>query len=201
MEGDLIFLENKTSDAKAIKLITGSRFNHLGIIMKYRGKFIVLETNNIVRRTELPQFLKKGVKNEYLVKRFKDYKNILVEDNLRKLREVANIYIGKPYDLYYGWGDEKIYPSELIWKVIKDALNIEIAKLKKMKDYDLSNPYVKLIISQKFGKEIPLDEDTIFPRDILDSDLLTTVFPKNPEDLEGPPNLQEMNIEEDIKKE
>jgi hypothetical protein len=44
-----------------------------------------------------------------------------------------------------------------------------------MKDYDLSNPYVKLILSQKFGKDIPLEETVISPAAIFESDYLETV--------------------------
>ena len=177
-EGDILFQEIRNSTSKAVKIVTNSRYTHAGIVLKYKNKFIVLESNGIVRRTELNQFLKKGVNGAYLVKRFKNPKEILTEEALSKMREASSQFVGKPYDLYYGWGDEKLYSSELVWKFWKEALQLELCSLKKFKDYDLSNPYVKLILSQKFGKDIPLEETAISPKDILQSPLLETVFPK-----------------------
>ena len=177
-EGDILFQESRNSTAKAVKIATNSRYTNLGIILKYRGKFVVLESYGNVRKTDLNKFIKRGVNSWYLVKRFKNYKDIMTEENLGKLRENSNSFMGRPYDLYYGWGDEKLYSAELIWKFLKDTLGIEIAPLKKMKDFDLSNPYVKLILSQKFGKEIPLEETVISPKDILESEMLETVFPR-----------------------
>lgn len=177
-EGDILFQEIRNSTSKAVKIVTNSRYTHVGIILKYRNKFIVLESNGIVRRTDLYQFLKKGVNGAYLVKRFKNPKEILTEEALSKMRETSIQYVGKPYDLYYGWGDEKLYAAELVWKFWKEALQLELCPLKKYKEYDLSNPYVKLILSQKFGKDIPLEETAVSPKDILQSSLLETVFPK-----------------------
>lgn len=178
-EGDLIFQELKNSDSRALKLITGNKFTHVGVILKYKGKFIVLESNGNVRRTELGQFIRKGVNSQYVIKRFKNYKDFFSEEKFSKLREASNLFIGKHSDLYFGWGDEKFYASELIWKFFKEALEIELCALKKFKDYDYSHPYVRLILSQKFGKELPLEEPTVTAKDLLNSEFLETAYPKN----------------------
>ena len=177
-EGDILFQEIKNSTSKAIKIVTNSRYTNVGVILKYRNKFIVLESNGIVKRTDLYQFLKRGVNGAYLVKRFKKSKEVLTEEAISKMREASIQFVGKPYDLYYGWGDEKLYSSELVWKFWKEALNLELCPLKKYKDYDLSNPYVKLILSQKFGKDVPIEENAISPKDLLDSIHLETVYPR-----------------------
>ena len=177
-EGDILFQEIKNSTSKAIKIVTNSRYTNVGVILKYRNKFIVLESNGIVKRTDLYQFLKRGVNGAYLVKRFKKSKEVLTEEAISKMREASIQFVGKPYDLYYGWGDEKLYSAELVWKFWKEALNLELCPLKKYKDYDLSNPYVKLILSQKFGKDVPIEENAISPKDLLDSMHLETVYPR-----------------------
>ena len=177
-EGDILFQEIKNSTSKAIKIVTNSRYTNVGVILKYRNKFIVLESNGIVKRTDLYQFLKRGVNGAYLVKRFKKSKEVLTEEAISKMREASIQFVGKPYDLYYGWGDEKLYSAELVWKFWKEALNLELCPLKKYKDYDLSNPYVKLILSQKFGKDVPIEENAISPKDLLDSIHLETVYPR-----------------------
>lgn len=186
-EGDLIFQELKNSDSRAMKLITGNKYTHVGVILKYKGKFIVLESNGNVRRTELGQFLKKGVNAQYIIKRFKNYKDFFSEEKYSKLRDASNQFIGKHSDLYYGWGDEKLYSAELVWKFFKEALDIELCQLKKFKDYDYSHPYVRLILSQKYGKDLPQDEPTVTARDLMLSEFLETVYPKNLEDDETYP--------------
>jgi uncharacterized protein YycO len=40
---------------------------------------------------------------------------------------------GKKYDIYFGWDDQRIYCSELVWKIYKRGANIEIGKLQRLK--------------------------------------------------------------------
>ena len=83
--------------------------------------------------------------------------------------------VGKKYDIYFGWSDERIYCSELVWKIYNEALGIEIGPLKKMKDFDLTHERVKEIMEKRYGKNIPLDETVVSPGDIFDSDKLVTI--------------------------
>jgi hypothetical protein len=43
-----------------------------------------------------------------------------------KVSEFRDKYLGKNYDIYFGWSDSLIYCSELVWKVYKDAWDIEL---------------------------------------------------------------------------
>ena len=45
---------------------------------------------------------------------------------LAKLREAARTFEGKPYDLYFEWSDERIYCSELVWKMYQQALGVQL---------------------------------------------------------------------------
>jgi uncharacterized protein YycO len=53
------------------------------------------------------------------------------------MKEVGTSMIGKDYDFAFGWSDDKIYCSELIWKIYKQATGIEIGKLEKLGNFDL----------------------------------------------------------------
>ena len=53
---------------------------------------------------------------------------------------------GKKYDIKFEWDDNKIYCSELIWKVYQRSTGIELCKLGKLKDFDFSKPTVKQIL-------------------------------------------------------
>jgi len=77
--------------------------------------------------------------------------------------------------LYFEWSDTKIYCSELVWKVYKNGANIELCKLKKLKSFNLDNPRVKEILSERYGDKIPLEEQVVAPSQIVDSPVLETV--------------------------
>ena len=51
--------------------------------------------------------------------------------------------MGKDYDLYFEWSNEKIYCSELVWKIYKEGAGIEIGELEELSSFDLTNEIVK----------------------------------------------------------
>ncbi|SCC05171.1 Permuted papain-like amidase enzyme, YaeF/YiiX, C92 family [Gilliamella bombicola] len=44
---------------------------------------------------------------------------------------------GKPYDIWFGWDNNYIYCSELIWKIYDKALKLKIGQLQTIKDFNL----------------------------------------------------------------
>jgi len=173
--GDIIFQDSRSSQAKAIKLATHSRYSHMGIIYKKGDKTYVYEASATVRMTPLKKWINRGVGKHFVIKRLKDNK-ILTRKNLKKLQRVGRRFKGRRYDILFGWGDQKIYCSELVWKIYKRALGIEIGKLKKLKTFDLSHPVVKAKLKERYGKRIPLNEKVISPQDMFDSSKLITVY-------------------------
>ncbi len=53
---------------------------------------------------------------------------MITTENLEKINMAGERFTGKSYDLYFEWTDETIYCSELVWKIYKEALGIEIGK-------------------------------------------------------------------------
>ena len=92
------------------------------------------------------------------------------------MKEIAEDFIGKNYDKTFEWSDEKIYCSELIWKIYQRATGLEIGKLQKLSDLDLTNEVVKSIMKKRYGNKIPLSETVISPESIFESALLSTVI-------------------------
>jgi len=85
---------------------------------------------------------------------------------------------GKNYDLYFEWSDDRIYCSELIWKIYKEGTGLEIGKLEELADFDLSNPAVKAKLKERYGNTIPKHEKVISPAAMFDSELLYIVVNK-----------------------
>ena len=175
-EGDIVFQSFPSSQTKAIQLATKSRYSHVGMILRHNGNLMVYEAVGPVKFTSVDSWIKRDVKKHFLVKRLKNANNILTKQNLAKLTSSALTFEGKPYDFVFNWSDEKLYCSELVWKTFHRALNIDIGKLRKLKDFDLSFPEVKDILDERYPDGVPLEETVISPQDVFQSSSLITVY-------------------------
>ncbi len=64
----------------------------------------------------------------------------------------------------------------MVWKIYKNAAGIELSKLRELKDFNLENPQVQIILKERYGNNIPLEEKVVAPSDLADSNLLKTVI-------------------------
>ena len=174
-DGDLIFQTSLSGQSKAIQLATKSKYSHCGLIYKNGNNFYVFEAVQPVKRTPLDKWIARGQDGKYVIKRLKNVDQVLTPAALQKMKQVGDSFNGKNYDLTFEWSDDKIYCSELIWKIYQRATGIEIGKLEKLSDFDLTNEAVKKKMKERYGAKIPTDEIVISPAAIFDSELLTTV--------------------------
>ena len=174
--GDLVFQDAQSSQSEALRVATNSPYTHMGVVFNEEGKQLVYEAVGPVKYTPLEKWIKQGLNGHFVVKRLKDREQILTEESVEKLKEAGEMYKGRPYDFHFAWSDDRIYCSELVWKMYKTALGIEIGKLQKFRDFDLSNPIVAEIIEERFPEGIPGDEIVISPASMFASNLLETVY-------------------------
>ncbi|MFW5886165.1 MAG: YiiX family permuted papain-like enzyme [Bacteroidota bacterium] len=174
--GDIIFQSSKSGQSKAIQIATGSKYSHMGIIYKQGNDFFVYEAVQPVKLTSLNDWINKGENAHYVVKRIKNSKTLLTPGTLSKMKQIGEKYAGKDYDLYFEWSDTRIYCSELVWKIYKEALGLEIGKLEKLGDFNLVDNSVKLKLQERYGDNIPVDELVISPASIFKSGKLITVY-------------------------
>ena len=176
-EGDIIFQNSKSRQSKAIELATKSKYTHVGIIFKKsNGQYYVYEAVQPVKFTNLEEWIKRGDGSHFAIKRLKQSATILNEKDIKYLKREALKHLGKNYDIYFGFSDEKMYCSELVWKIYKNALNIEIGKIKKLKDFDLSSDIVKSLMQERYKNHIPYNERVISPQSIFESKNLTLIL-------------------------
>ena len=173
--GDLIFQTSLSGQSKAIQLATKSKYSHCGLIYKDGNDFYVFEAVQPIKRTPLDKWISRGLDGKYVIKRLKNADQVLTPETLTKMKEVGEQFNNKNYDLTFEWSDDKIYCSELIWKIYHRATGIEIGKLEKLNDFDLTNEAVKQKMKERYGDKIPTNEIVISPASIFDSELLTTV--------------------------
>ncbi|MFW5701215.1 MAG: YiiX family permuted papain-like enzyme, partial [Cyclobacteriaceae bacterium] len=141
--GDIIFQTSKSGQSKAIQIATGSKYSHMGIIYKQGNDFFVYEAVQPVKLTPLKEWINRGEKGHYVVKRIKNSEKILTPEALMKMKRIGEKYVGKDYDLYFEWSDSRIYCSELVWKIYKEAVGLEIGELEKLGDFNLTDKAVK----------------------------------------------------------
>lgn len=94
----------------------------------------------------------------------------------QKVIRQAKAFLGKNYDYAFAWSDDKIYCSELIWKVYDRALGIRLAPLQKLQEFNLKDPRVKAKLIERYGKNIPLNEKVISPAALFESRDLRLIF-------------------------
>lgn len=172
--GDVIFQSTPSRQCEAVKLATKSDYSHVGIVFEEEGKWMVYEAVQPVKKTELSEWIARGENGHYVVKRLKNDAS-LTTATLQKMKEIAATDLGKNYDIYFNWSDEEIYCSELVWKVYDEGANIHLGELRQLKEFDLTSPQVKAIMSERYGSNIPYDEQVIAPSDLFDCELLTLV--------------------------
>ncbi len=173
--GDLIFQTSLSSQSKAIQVATHSKYSHCGLIYKEGKNFFVFEAVQPVKRTLLDKWIARGENGKFVIKRLKNAEQVLTPTTLEKMIQICEEFTGKDYDLTFEWSDNKIYCSELIWKVYQRATALEIGKLQKLSDFDLRNGTVKRIMTKRYGDKIPMNEIVISPSSIFNSELLITV--------------------------
>jgi uncharacterized protein YycO len=175
--GDIIFQVSTSAQSRAIQMATNSPYSHMGMIYIENGQIFVFEAIQPVQLTPLKRWINRGKNGHYVIKRLKE-SHLLTTNRLAKMKKTGQAFLGKNYDLYFGWSDERMYCSELVWKIYKKALNIEIGALQKLRSFDLSHPLVQQKMKERYGADIPLDEWVISPGAMYESNLLYTVYQK-----------------------
>lgn len=173
--GDVIFHTSRSAQSQAIQRATNSPYSHMGIVLLRDGKPFVLEAIETVRYTPLEAWIARGVGGRYVIKRLKDADRRLGPESIDRLREAARPFVGKPYDAAFGWSDDKIYCSELVWKLYQRALGLEIGRLQRLREFRLDDPVVRTKLRERYGDAVPLDETVISPGEMFESPLLVTV--------------------------
>ncbi len=175
-DGDLIFQTSGFSRSIAIQKATRSPYSHMGIVFFRKGKPYVLEAVRTVAYTPLEDWIARGEGGSCVVKRLADRQSRLTPEGLGRLRREADSLLGKPYDASFEWSDERIYCSELVWKIYDRALGVQIGSPQKLSQFDLADPAVRNKMKERYGDRVPMEEPVISPGEMFGSEALVTVM-------------------------
>lgn len=166
-DGDIVFHTSKSAQSITIQKATNSKYSHMGIIFIRDGSPYVYEAVKTVRYTPLKKWIARGEDGHYVVKRLRNADRLLTLDAVTRLVRAAIKYEGKPYDLTFEWADDRIYCSELVWKIYYNALGIQIGRLQKLREFDLTDPNVKAKMQERYGNKVPFEEAVVSPGAML----------------------------------
>lgn len=116
--GDLIFHRSQSEQAAAIAYLTKSELTHVGVVFKIGDSWNVYEAIGPVKVTSLGTWIGRGQGSRFATSR---YKTDLTADQAKALFDAGKPFYGKPYDLLFERGDDKIYCSELALKMYEHA--------------------------------------------------------------------------------
>jgi uncharacterized protein YycO len=171
--GDIIFQTSKSSQSKAIQIATNSPYSHVGIVYIQDGKAYVYEAISSVQLTPLSKWVDRGEGDKITVMRSKKE---LSSKQIQSMLTVGKKYNGKKYDLAFQWSNDKMYCSELVWKVYKDGAGIKLTTPNQFQDYNFTHPKVYPLVKQRWGSEINLKEKVVAPSDLHKSNKLTIIY-------------------------
>ena len=175
-DGDIVFHTSRSAQSLAIQLATKSPYSHMGIVYLRDGKPFVFEAVQPVKLTPLDEWIERGERQQFVAKRLRDADSTLTAETLSKMRAVGEQLAGKDYDPYFEWSDERIYCSELVWKVFERGAGIALGERQMIAEFDLSHPAVQEKLKERYGERVPLDEVVISPAAIFAAADLETVY-------------------------
>jgi hypothetical protein len=138
-----------------------------------RGVFEAVEP---VKTTHLPEWIARGPDDHYVVMRLRNADQLIDSNALQRMLEAGRALNGKHYDLRFEWSDERIYCSELVWKIYHRALGIELSELETIADFNLDHPEVISVVSTRWSGGPPPEQKIVSPAAIFDSAMLVTVY-------------------------
>ncbi len=168
-DGDIIFQSSKSGQSLAIQIATESKYSHVGILFKQDGEWQVLEAVQPVKVTSFEKWITHGDDQHYVVKRLKNSDKLLTPKVLSEMRKLGKSFVGKDYDLYFGWSDDLMYCSELVWKLFDRCAGVSVGELQKFKEFRFDHPEVKKILRQRYGDRLPMEETVISPGAIFNN--------------------------------
>lgn len=109
-DADLVFHTSTTSQAQAVVWATASPYAHVGLVERAGEQVFVLEAVQPVKRTAWADWARRGRAGHVTVMRHRGLDDAARRTVVRQARR----YLGRPYDLSFAPGDDRLYCSELV---------------------------------------------------------------------------------------
>lgn len=161
--GDVVLQTSRSRQSKPIQDATQSPYSHVGLIEVTKEGVFVIEAVQPVKRTPLRVWRQRGERGRWLVLRHPD----LTSAERDAVVDEAKRYLGRPYDLLFGWDDERLYCSELVAKAYARGAGKIVGRMQKVRELrvDLVRDEA---FRRRFGKDAPLDLELLTPASLAE---------------------------------
>jgi hypothetical protein len=177
-EGDIVM--QNSDDPKMVEFgnVCGSKYNHCGIIfIRPRDHmYMVAEVKDSVRLTPLTEWVDRGVGQHVALLRLKNASQVLSPAKADRLKKGGNAFRGKKYDGALSWSDDAVYSTEMVWKMYKSTLNIEICELGKISDVKIAGTKTEEVMKRKYGQPLPPASQFLSPDAIYKSPKMEVIY-------------------------
>jgi len=165
--GDIVLQASQSGMAESIRKATNSPYSHVGLVEVAKDGVYVVEAISPVTRTPFARWKRRGKGSHLTVMRPR-----LEPQQLQAAVDAAKRELGKPYDVRYGWDDERIYCSELVVKAYQRAANVSYGDKIALEKLKLG-PF-ELAVAAKLG--VPLTQEVVPPGSFAADPKLEVVF-------------------------
>ena len=94
----------------------------------------------------------------------------------RRIKQVTTRFESKKTDPELQWSDERLYSSELVWKVYHEALGVKLCELREIDSYQPTGGLSRYILQMQNGYQNSFTDRVVSPDDIFHSDKLFEVI-------------------------
>lgn len=165
--GDIVLQASQSGMAESIRKATKSPYSHVGLVEVAKDGVYVVEAVSPVSRTAFAKWRKRGKGGHLTVMRPR-----LEALQLQAAVDAAKRELGKPYDVRYGWDDERIYCSELVVKAFERGAQVSYGQHVRLDQLALGA--FEKALAVKLG--VPLSREVVPPGSLASDPKLDVVF-------------------------
>jgi hypothetical protein len=143
--GDLVFQSSTSGQSAAVLAATGHPYTHMGIVRMTENGPVVLEAWSEVRETPLEIWIGQGDGRRITVLR--DAR--LDAGQAESMVGVAREYLGRPYDIFFLFGNEGIYCSELPWLAYQ-SIGLPLGEVQRFGELNVADAAVRQLIEDRW---------------------------------------------------
>ena len=167
--GDVVLQTSTSPQSRAIQLATGSPYSHVGIVeVAPRGTYVI-EAIGRVSRTPWMAWRARGDGGRVTILRPRG-----VDDRqISRVLSQARAFLGRRYDARFGWSDERIYCSELVYKAYLRGAGLRAGRLQKVRELELGA--IQKQVMERYGR-IPWELELVTPASIAESSDFTEIY-------------------------
>ncbi len=146
--GDLVFQGSQSGQSAAILAATGHPFTHMGLLRIDGDRILVVEAWSEVMATPFDTWIARDPGRQVAI--YRD-PTLTADEGLRVV-EAAERLKGRPYDIFFRFGEEAIYCSELAW-IAYAAIGREIGAVERLGDLNIGDARVQGLIEARWDRD------------------------------------------------